>query len=171
MTPERRIAQLAEQVGEALLARQLTLTTAESCTAGGVAFAVTQVAGSSNWFDRGFVTYSNAAKRQVLRVDAEDLRTNGAVSESVAAAMARGALIASDAQIAVGITGIAGPGGGSQAKPVGMVCFGWALRRNGELRLHATTRHFGGDRAAVRTDAIIAALEGLLQMLDENDHG
>ena len=165
---QRRIGELAEAVGEALLARRMLLATAESCTAGGVAYAVTQVAGASQWFDRGFVTYSNAAKRQLLGVSATDLRLHGAVSEPVARAMARGALVASDAQIAVGITGIAGPGGGSAEKPVGLVCFSWALRRAGELRLRTESRRLGGDRAAVRTQAIIVALEGLLLMLAEN---
>jgi nicotinamide-nucleotide amidase len=164
----QRIGALAQAVGEALLARRLWLATAESCTGGGLAYAVTEVAGSSRWFDRGFVTYSNAAKRQMLGVPAEELRTHGAVSEAVARAMARGALAASDAQVALGITGIAGPSGGSADKPVGTVCFSWALRRGAELRLRTETRHFSGDRAAVRTQAIVVALEGLLQMLEEN---
>jgi nicotinamide-nucleotide amidase len=168
MTAAQRIVELAELLGGRLRARRMWLATAESCTAGGVAYAVTQVAGSSRWFDRGFVTYSNAAKRQQLGVNAVDLRLHGAVSEPVARAMARGALGASDAQIAVGITGIAGPGGGSADKPVGLVCFSWALRRAGELRLRTETHHLAGDRAAVRTQAIIVALEGLLQMLAEN---
>jgi nicotinamide-nucleotide amidase len=168
MTAAQRIVELAELLGGRLRARRMWLATAESCTAGGVAYAVTQVAGSSRWFDRGFVTYSNAAKRQQLGVSAVDLRLHGAVSEPVARAMARGALGASDAQIAVGITGIAGPGGGSADKPVGLVCFSWALRRAGELRLRTETHHLAGDRAAVRTQAIIVALEGLLQMLAEN---
>jgi nicotinamide-nucleotide amidase len=168
MAAAQRIVELAEALGRALAARRLSLATAESCTAGGVAYAVTQVAGSSEWFDRGFVTYSNAAKRQVLGVGAAELRMHGAVSEAVARAMARGALAASDAQLAVGITGIAGPGGGSADKPVGLVCFSWALRRAGELRLRTETRRLAGDRAAVRTQAIIVALEGLLQTLAEN---
>ena len=168
MAAAQKILELAEALGQALAARRLSLATAESCTAGGVAYAVTQVAGSSEWFDRGFVTYSNAAKRQVLGVGAAELRMYGAVSEPVARAMARGALAASDAQVAVGITGIAGPGGGSADKPVGLVCFSWALRRAGELRLRTETRRLAGDRAAVRTQAIIVALEGLLQVLAEN---
>jgi nicotinamide-nucleotide amidase len=169
MNAADRIAQLAAQAGAALQARRLWLATAESCTAGGVAYAVTQVAGSSGWFDRGFVTYSNAAKRQSLGVPAEDLRRHGAVSEAVARAMARGALARSDAQVAIAVTGIAGPGGGSAEKPVGLVWFCWALRRTGELRLQTAARRLDGDRAAVRTQAIIAALEGVLQVLAEND--
>jgi nicotinamide-nucleotide amidase len=167
-TVQRQILGLAEQVGRALLARRMWLATAESCTAGGVAYAVTQVAGSSRWFDRGFVTYSNAAKRQVLGVGALELRLHGAVSEPVARAMARGALEASDAQVSVGITGVAGPGGGSAEKPVGLVCFSWALRRGRELRLRTESRRLPGDRAAVRTQAIVIALQGLLQTLAEN---
>jgi nicotinamide-nucleotide amidase len=159
---------LSAAVGARLKAHGLLLATAESCTGGWVAQAVTSVSGSSEWFDRGFVTYSNAAKRQSLGVSATDLRLHGAVSEPVARAMARGALAASDAHLAVAITGIAGPGGGSVEKPVGLVCFSWALRRAGELRLRTETRRLAGDRAAVRTQAIIVALEGLLQMLAEN---
>jgi nicotinamide-nucleotide amidase len=168
MTDARRIGELAASLGRALRRRRMWLATAESCTAGGVAYAVTQVPGSSEWFDRGFVTYSNAAKRQLLAVPATDLRVHGAVSEPVARAMARGALAGSDAQLAVGITGIAGPGGGTADKPVGLVCFCWALRRGGELRLRTETRRLGGNRAAVRTQAIVVALEGLLLMLEEN---
>ena len=168
--PARAIEGLAGRLGEALLSRRLLLAAAESCTAGGVAYAVTQIAGSSRWFDRGFVTYSNAAKRQLLGVTAADLRQFGAVSEPVARAMARGALAASDAHFAVAVTGIAGPSGGSAAKPVGLVCFCWALRRGDDLRLCTESRRFEGDRAAVRTQSIIVALEGALRMLEENRH-
>lgn len=170
MDAARTIEALANRLGEALSSRRLLFAAAESCTAGGVAYAVTQIAGSSRWFDRGFVTYSNAAKRQLLGVAAADLRQYGAVSEQVARAMARGALAASDAQLAVAVTGIAGPGGGSAAKPVGLVCFCWALRRGGDLRLCTESRRFDGDRAAVRTQSIIIALEGALRMLEENRH-
>jgi nicotinamide-nucleotide amidase len=166
-----RILRLAEAVGAALSARRLTLATAESCTAGGVAYAVTQIAGSSNWFDRGFVTYSDTAKRQMLAVAAADLGRYGAVSEPVAKAMARGALTASGAQVALSITGIAGPGGGSADKPVGLVCFGWALRRTAQLRERTATRRFTGDRSAVRTQAIVASLEGVLHLLAEDADG
>jgi nicotinamide-nucleotide amidase len=164
----RTIEELAARLGRVLLSRRKWLATAESCTAGGVAYAVTQIAGSSQWFDRGFVTYSNASKQQLLGVDAADLRQHGAVSEPVARAMARGALAASESHLAVAITGIAGPGGGSAGKPVGLVCFCWALRRGADLRLRTESRRFDGDRAAVRTQSIIVALEGLLEMLVEN---
>jgi nicotinamide-nucleotide amidase len=167
MSPED-LFRLAERLGAALQARRLWLVTAESCTAGGVAHAVTQIAGSSGWFDRGFITYSNAAKRQMLHVTADDLREFGAVSEPVARAMAQGALAASDAHLAVAVTGIAGPGGGSEAKPVGTVCFCWTLRRAADMRTRTQTLLLPGDRAEVRSRAIIAALEGSLQMLAEN---
>jgi haloacetate dehalogenase len=153
---------LAQQLGEALGARGLRLVTAESCTAGGVAYAVTQVAGSSAWFDRGFITYSDQAKRDLLGVPAALLRDHGAVSEPVARAMALGALAAGRAQVAVAITGIAGPGGGSPRKPVGTVCFAWAIGTDAGATARTQTCRFDGDRAAVRTQAIVTALEGLI---------
>jgi nicotinamide-nucleotide amidase len=128
---------------------------AESCTGGLVAAALTEVAGSSVWFDRGFVTYSNAAKRQQLGVSAHSLDQFGAVSETVAREMAQGALGRSDAALALAITGIAGPGGGSPDKPVGTVCFAWALRSQG---VWSETLHLPGDRAAVRLKAAMHAL-------------
>jgi nicotinamide-nucleotide amidase len=161
---------LAQRLGELLHSQREWLTTAESCTAGGVAYAVTQIAGSSAWFDRGFVTYTNAAKQALLGVPAPLLAAHGAVSEPVARAMATGALAASGAQVAVAITGIAGPGGGSPAKPVGTVCFAWARARGASGApahdLVADTRRFAGDRAAVRSAAIIAALQGLIDLLE-----
>ena len=169
MKAAARIHELATTLGDSLRDRKLLLVTAESCTAGGVAYAVTQIAGASDWFERGFVTYSNEAKQQMLGVSASELSAHGAVSEPVARAMASGALGASRAQIAVAITGIAGPGGGSAHKPVGTVCFGWALQRPGaRARLWSATQHIDGDRAAVRTRAIIAALGGLLKVLSDD---
>lgn len=158
---------LAARLGELLSAQRLTLVTAESCTAGGVGFAVTQISGSSGWYDRGFITYSNDAKQQLLGVPAGYLRDYGAVSEPVARAMALGALSHSSAQIAVGVTGVAGPGGGTLDKPVGTVCFGWAIRRDPAQAPWVKTRtmHLTGDRAAVRTQAIVAALVGLIELL------
>lgn len=153
---------LAEELGRVLAARGLVLATAESCTGGGVAQAVTEVAGASAWFDRGFVTYSNAAKTDLLGVPAELIATHGAVSEPVARAMAAGALAASGAQLAVAVSGIAGPAGGSAAKPVGTVCFAWARQQEGGCALRAATLHLAGDRAAVRAQAVVIALEGLI---------
>jgi nicotinamide-nucleotide amidase len=149
----------------ALRARGLLCVTAESCTGGLVAAALTAVAGSSDVFDRGFVTYSNAAKRELLGVDDALLVAHGAVSEPVAKAMAEGALAHSAAQVAVAVTGVAGPGGGTAAKPVGTVCFGFAM-----LGIPATARthHFPGDRAAVRASAATLALDGLWRMVREH---
>jgi nicotinamide-nucleotide amidase len=137
------------------------LVTAESCTGGWVAQAVTAVPGSSSWFDRGFVTYSNAAKHEVLGVSKKILKKFGAVSEETAREMARGALAHSRAGVAVAVTGVAGPSGGTAAKPVGMVCFAWARGR----RVLAETRRFRGGREAVRRQSVLHALEGVLRIL------
>ena len=154
---------LAETAGARLAARALTLATAESCTGGLIAAAITGVAGSSAWFDRGFVTYSYEAKSEQLGVPAALIARYGAVSEPVAIAMAEGALARSAAAVAVSVTGIAGPGGGSADKPVGMVCFGWALRgRDTDVE----TAHFAGDRAEVRDQSVRHALRGLVERLD-----
>ncbi len=137
------------------------LVTAESCTGGWVAQAVTSVAGSSGWFERGFVTYSNAAKHEVLGVSKKILKKFGAVSEDTAREMARGALAHSRAGVAVAVTGVAGPSGGTAAKPVGMVCFAWARGR----RVVVETRRFRGGREAVRRQSVRHALEGILRIL------
>lgn len=164
-----RILALAQQAGGLLLEQRLMLATAESCTAGGVAYAVTTVAGSSAWFERGFITYSNESKIQMLNVAPAYLRDFGAVSEPVARAMALGAIGHSQAQIAIAITGIAGPDGGTDDKPVGTVCFGWAIRRDPTAApwVKTLTRHLDGDRAAVRTGSIIEALDGLVRLLTQ----
>lgn len=154
--------ELARRVGEALVKARALLATAESCTGGWAAQVVTSVAGSSAWFERGFVTYSNAAKQELLGVRAETLLRCGAVSEDTAREMALGALSRSRASIALAITGVAGPGGGTATKPVGMVCFAWAL---GPDRVRSETRHFQGDREAVRRQSVIHALEGVLRDL------
>lgn len=151
---------LATRVGLALQDRQLLLATAESCTGGGVAAAVTDIAGSSAWFERGFVTYSNEAKTQMLGVPAALIAAHGAVSVEVAAAMAQGALRHSAAQVAVSTTGIAGPGGAVPGKPVGTVCFGWASAAG----VRTERCCFDGDRQAVREQAVAHALQGLLQL-------
>lgn len=166
-TAATRIEALAAELGRLLAANHMVLATAESCTAGGIAYAVTMVPGSSGWFDRGFVTYSNEAKLQQLGVGAPYLRDFGAVSEPVARQMALGALTHSAAQIAVATTGIAGPEGGTPEKPVGTVCFGWAIRRDASAApwVQTATRRFEGDRAAVRTQAIIYALQETVALL------
>ena len=152
------IESLARALGMALQDRGWLAATAESCTGGLVAAAITDIAGSSAWFDSGFVTYSNEAKQAMLGVPAAILATHGAVSEPTARAMAEGALAHSRADAAVAITGIAGPGGATPGKPVGTVCFAWAIR-GGSTR--ALTRLFAGDRAAVRLASVGEALRGL----------
>lgn len=154
--------QLARTVGERLKRAGGVLVTAESCTGGWAAQAVTSVAGSSDWFDRGYVTYSNDAKRELLGVRAETLSRHGAVSEETAREMAQGALARGKGTVALAITGIAGPTGGSKEKPVGTVCFAWATARGSR----AETRHFSGDRESVRRQSVIHALEGVLKALD-----
>ena len=139
-----------------------TMATAESCTGGLIAAACTDLAGSSDWFERGFVTYSNAAKTELLGVDAALIERHGAVSEAVARAMAAGAAERAGTAAALSVTGIAGPTGGSPSKPVGTVWFGWRLP---DGRVDSEVRHFSGDRAAVRHAAAEHALAGLLQRL------
>lgn len=158
------LADLSQQLGRALSARGLTLATAESCTGGWVAEVVTDTAGSSGWFDRGFITYSNQAKADMLGVRTDTLARFGAVSEETAREMAAGAIMSSGADWAISITGIAGPGGGSSVKPVGTVCFGWC-RRGGTPG--SETRGFSGARRDVRQQAVVHAIEGLLQRLGE----
>jgi nicotinamide-nucleotide amidase len=154
--------ELAKRLGARLKRTNETLATAESCTGGWAAQVVTSVAGSSAWFERGFVTYSNAAKQELLGVRAETLRAHGAVSEETACEMARGALERSHGTIAVSITGVAGPAGGTAEKPVGTVCFAWA--RGSEMR--SETRRFAGDRESIRRQSVILALEGVMRALD-----
>ena len=153
---------LAKKLGQRLKASKAMLVTAESCTGGWAAQLVTSVPGSSEWFERGFVSYSNAAKQELLGVRAETLARHGAVSEQTAREMAQGALARSKATVALAVTGVAGPGGGSAEKPVGMVCFAWARRQT----IRTETIHFSGDRESVRRQSVIHALEGVLKGLD-----
>ena len=151
--------ELVSLVAQAMLARGGMIATAESCTGGMIAAALTSIAGSSAWFDRSFVTYSNEAKIELLGVGASTLAQEGAVSEATAAEMVLGALARSRADLAVSVTGIAGPGGGSPDKPVGTVCFGWCVRGAAPQ----TSRvHLSGHRAAIRDASVRIALEGLL---------
>jgi nicotinamide-nucleotide amidase len=154
---------LAERVGEVLLAQGRVLATAESCTGGWVAKVVTDVAGSSQWFDCGFVTYSNEAKQAMLGVTAAMLEAGGAVSEATVAAMVKGVLERSRADIALSISGIAGPGGGRPGKPVGTVCFAWQRRGHGP---RIETQYFSGDRNDVRQQAVLHVLKVLLDELE-----
>ena len=152
---------LCEQVADLLLKKGWFLATAESCTGGLIAATCTDLAGSSTWFERGFVSYSNAAKTELLGVDSELIATEGAVSESVVSAMARGALAHSSAQVAIAVTGVAGPSGGSAAKPVGTVWFGWATPAGVVTEM----LRFEGNRRAVREATVHHALKRLLSLL------
>jgi nicotinamide-nucleotide amidase len=152
---------LAKQLGQRLKAQSARLVTAESCTGGWVAQVVTSVAGSSDWFERGFVTYSDDSKQELLGVRAATLARHGAVSEETAREMAQGALARSKSTLALAVTGIAGPGGGSPDKPVGTVCFAWA----GKQGVRAETQRFSGDRDSVRRQSVVRALEGVLEHL------
>lgn len=162
MVSQADLEALAAEAGRRLLERGDWLATAESCTGGWVAQAVTAIAGSSAWFDRGFVTYSNAAKEEQLGVPPTTLVRNGAVSEATARSMAQGVLSHSRADWSLAITGIAGPSGGSAEKPVGTVCFAWAQKDGG---CEAQTCRFAGDREAVRAQSVRHALQGLLERL------
>ena len=186
-SPETEVARLVQALAAKLLSRGWMLATAESCTGGLIAAACTDLAGSSSWFERGFVTYSNAAKAQMLGVDAALIAQHGAVSEPVARAMAQGALQRAHAQVALAVTGVAGPGGGSADKPVGTVWFAWALTgqtprtapvETGDQAagavsetplqgsmLHSEVMHFAGDRAAVRQATLHHSLRRLLELL------
>jgi nicotinamide-nucleotide amidase len=154
---------LALRLGGALAARGWHVATAESCTGGWIAKAITDVAGSSNWFGTGWVTYSNAAKTRLLGVPADVIDAQGAVSEAVVRAMAETARRNAGAELAVAVSGVAGPGGGTAAKPVGLVWFAWAAP--GGVR--AESRNFAGDREAVRRQAVAHALRGLLELAGE----
>lgn len=150
-----------QRLSQALRQRGLMMASAESCTGGMIAAACTELAGSSDWFDRGFVTYSNAAKTDMLGVHTALIDQHGAVSEPVARAMALGAVSHSLAKVSVAVTGVAGPAGGSTAKPVGTVWFGWCVQDQGSTEM----MRFGGDRAQVRSQAVRHALTGLLARL------
>lgn len=156
---------LAAQVGGALKMHGMMLATAESCTGGGVAQAITSIAGSSAWFERGFVTYSNLSKQQMLGVSEATLAQHGAVSEAVVREMVTGALANSAAQIALAVSGIAGPDGGTPDKPVGTVWFAWGIK-NMTVHIQAQRRQIAGNRAEVRAHATSIAMQGLLELLN-----
>jgi len=158
------IEQLSQTLGESLIKHQIKLTSAESCTGGGLAFVITEIPGSSAWFERGFVTYSNQAKIDLLGVPAEIIEQYGAVSEETASAMAIGALKFSQAEISIAITGIAGPTGGTRDKPVGTVWFGWSHKI---LGTDTVVKYFSGSRKKIRKQAIQFALENLCKFIEE----
>ncbi len=155
---DTELFELAEQVGHILKVRRKTIATAESCTGGGIAQAITEVPGSSAWFDRGFVTYSNAAKVQMLGVNPQTLEHYGAVSAETAVEMAAGALARSDADVAVAVTGIAGPDGETPDKPIGTVFIAW-VHKNGEAK--TVKKKFAGNRRQIREQTVKSALEGI----------
>jgi nicotinamide-nucleotide amidase len=157
------LEQLSANLGAKLKQKNCMLVTAESCTGGMLAQWITSVAGSSVWFDRGFVTYSNQSKMELLDVQAPTIEQYGAVSEQTAIEMVYGALKHSQAKVAVSITGIAGPDGGTLSKPVGTVCFAWARVDGGLVKL---TQHFQGVRHDIRRQACIVAMQGLLNALE-----
>lgn len=156
---------LTSNIGELAIQQGIVITTAESCTGGGVAYALTATPGSSAWFEQGFVTYSNQAKQDILGVKQATLTDYGAVSEETVVEMAEGALARAKAKLSVAISGIAGPDGGSDDKPVGTVWFAWA---KGNAACQAECHYFAGDRQEVREKAITLALSGLLKCLKEN---
>ncbi len=153
---------LAKQVGAVLKAHGMVLATAESCTGGGIAQAITRASGSSTWFDRGFVTYSNISKEEMLGVSLDTLQRHGAVSEATVREMVDGVLQFSRAQVALSVSGIAGPTGGTPEKPVGTVWFAWAT--NDEVR--TACHHLDGDRDAIRVRAVRIALQGVINLLN-----
>ena len=155
---------LAEQVGAALKSHGMMLATAESCTGGGVAQAITEISGSSEWFERGFITYANDAKREMLGVSEATLKQHGAVSEATVREMVEGALRNSHAQVALAVSGIAGPTGGTPEKPVGTIWFAWGIK--GEAPV-ARRYHLSGDRTEIRAQSVRIALEGVLALLGQ----
>jgi len=159
---DSELYKLAREVGSNLQASARMLVTAESCTGGWVAEVVTMVPGSSGWFERGFITYTNRAKQEMLGVQGATLERYGAVSEETVGEMVAGALAHSPGDVALAVSGVAGPSGGTAAKPVGMVCLAWGAR--GGMSISAT-HYFPGDREAVRRQTVIAALEGLIKIL------
>ena len=160
------LQQLSEQIGQRLLEKKWRLATAESCTGGWISQCITDISGSSQWFDRGFVTYANQAKQDMLGVSAETLSKYGAVSEQTVIEMAQGALANSRADIAVAVSGIAGPGGGSLEKPVGLVWHAWATTHTKKDQQPTTlSEQYLGNRQQVRAQTVETALEGILRLL------
>jgi len=167
LVTDAQLQLLSVQVGEVLLLQKQRLVCAESCTGGWVAKSLTDVEGCSRWFDCGFVTYTNLAKQNMLGVEAALLERYGAVSKEVVRAMVNGALRHSQASVALSISGIAGPGGGTKDKPVGLVCFAWAhAREAGQLEQCSRQQVFAGEREAVRRQAVAYSLQGVLELLD-----
>ncbi len=159
---DERLHALAKTLGEEARRREVMIATAESCTGGWTAEALTAVAGSSKWFERGFITYSNLSKQEMLGVSSETLKQFGAVSEQTAIEMAQGALHHSHAHVSLSVTGIAGPGGGTLDKPVGTVCMAWAAVGQA---IRSQTAHFTGNREEIRRQSVITVLNGMIELL------
>lgn len=164
---DQTLHNLAKQVGLALTRQGLVLVSAESCTGGWLGQMITSIPGSSAWYDSGFITYTVNSKQEMLGISTKTLKEHGEVSEQTAREMAHGAVTRSGAQVAVSITGIAGPGGGTAKKPVGMVCFAWEMKDN---HMRSETRHFSGDRRAVRQQSVAVALQGLIALLRDTNY-
>jgi nicotinamide-nucleotide amidase len=164
MLVSRDIENMAIQIGSALKSHGLVLATAESCTGGAVASAITDIAGSSEWFERGFITYSNEAKREMLGVAQDTLMRYGPVSEAVVREMVAGALCYSHAQVALAVSGIAGPAGGTPDKPVGTVWFAWGIK---EGQCVVCLHHLSGNRAEIRMQSVGIAFQGVLELLSQ----
>ena len=164
---DQTLHHLAKQVGLALTRQGLMLASAESCTGGWLGQIVTSIPGSSAWYESGFITYTANSKQEMLGVSTKILKEYGEVSEQTAREMAHGAVTRSSAQVAVSITGIAGPGGGTTNKPVGMVCFAWEMKDNHK---RSETRHFSGDREAVRQQSVAVAMQGLIALLRDTNY-
>lgn len=160
---DTQVNSLLTRVSDLLTARKWRMATAESCTGGWIAKCCTDVAGSSDWFDRGYITYSNRAKEQMLGVSHDDLLEYGAVSEEIAWQMATGARQHSQAEVVVSVTGIAGPGGGMPGKPVGLVHFGWSI---GDQPVVCDSKVFEGERKSVRQQTVLYALRGIISRID-----
>ena len=159
---DQKLEKLAKELGEILIQRGLMLVSAESCTGGWVGQTVTSIPGSSKWYERGFITYSNNSKSEMLGVSHRSLEKFGAVSEQIAAEMAAGAISSSCAQVSLAVTGIAGPGGSTEGKPVGMICHSWAIK-NGLAR--TAVCFLEGDRESIRKQAVVIALQGMIDLL------
>ena len=164
---DQTLHDLAKQVGLALTRQGLMLASAESCTGGWLGQIVTSIPGSSTWYQSGFITYTANSKQKMLGISTKTLKEYGEVSEQMARDMAHGVVTKSGAQVSVSITGIAGPGGGTTKKPVGMVCFAWEMKDN---HMRSETRHFSGDREAVRQQSVAVAMQGLITLLRDTDY-
>lgn len=163
---DETLLELARRAGKLLEQNGLKLVSAESCTGGWIGQIITAIPGSSAWYDRGFITYSNSSKQQMLHVQPSTLTQSGAVSEQTAREMALGALTLSQAQVAVSVTGIAGPAGGSAEKPVGTVCFAWMLESASATSANSKICRFSGNREAIRRQSVAIALRGMLELLE-----